>query len=210
MNNPSGSASVTPWSRAVALIAVVVGAAVLAGWFLELAALKSVLPGLTTMRANTALTFVLTGLALWLKQSQRSPTERRAGDALAFLALLIAAATLLEHLSGADLGIDQLLIRDLESSGAAAPGPMAPATAASFVLLDAALLRLDFESTGGFRPSQWLALLTAGIALVALAAMATMSRLCTASALTLRWRCTARACSSCSRWACFGRGLRAA
>jgi hypothetical protein len=52
---------------------MLIGALVLVGWILDIAILKSVISGFDTMKANTALAFVLSGLSLWLLQ--RSTTE---------------------------------------------------------------------------------------------------------------------------------------
>lgn len=45
-------------------LAVFVGGMVFVGWALDIAALKSILPGLVTVNPNTALAFILTGVAL--------------------------------------------------------------------------------------------------------------------------------------------------
>src|SRR4051794_37530451 len=50
--------------RACGIAAVVVGSLVLAGWAANVADLESTLPGLATMKANTALAFVLAGASL--------------------------------------------------------------------------------------------------------------------------------------------------
>ena len=87
------------------------------------------------MKANTALAFVLTGLALWLLQT---PSKARGSIILrrlcAGLVLLIALLTTIEYLFGWDLGIDQLLFRDVLSPGEVLPGRMAPITAAIFFI----------------------------------------------------------------------------
>jgi len=69
-------ASVAKWPRPAAqIIAVLVslaGGAVLFGWVLDLAWLKTVLPGLPKMSPLTASLFVLAGLALWIAARQNS------------------------------------------------------------------------------------------------------------------------------------------
>lgn len=124
------------------------------------------------MKANTALAFILSGIALWLKQAPGSPTERAAGSACAFLALLIGLVSFVEHLTGYDFGVDQLLVRDSSTAAPEHPGRMAPATASGFILLGAALLWLDLDTARGRRPGEGLALITASFALIALAGYA--------------------------------------
>ena len=57
------------WLRkAAGIFAASAGLAVLAGWMFDIQTLKSVLPGLITMKPLTATAFVLCGFALWAVQ----------------------------------------------------------------------------------------------------------------------------------------------
>ncbi len=112
------------------------GVLVLLGWAFEIGALKTVLPGLVSMEANTALAFVLSGLALfWL--STRAGT--RAAVFAASGVLAIALATLAEYWLEVALGIDQLLFRDPDTPAALFPGRMAQVTAVAFATSATAL-----------------------------------------------------------------------
>jgi PAS domain S-box-containing protein len=116
----------------VAWLAAGVGTVVLAGWALDIAILKCVVPGSVPMKANTAVAFILAGAALGL-------TRRGGGRWAAAGVLLIGAATLSEYVFGWDLHIDQLLFNDLDSPFRG-PGRMAFTTAASFLVLGTALM----------------------------------------------------------------------
>jgi hypothetical protein len=56
-----------------------VGSLVLVGWTLDIATLKSVAPGFVTMKANTALAFLLAGVSLWLLQPETSSVSTPPG-----------------------------------------------------------------------------------------------------------------------------------
>jgi diguanylate cyclase (GGDEF)-like protein/PAS domain S-box-containing protein len=149
---------------ALGVVIALAGTAVLGGWTFDVPALKSVLPGLATMKANTALGFVLLGTALWSSGTAgalASPRARaRLATTCASLLGLLGLLTLAEYAFDWNPGFDQWLFRDDPSSpGTAAPGRMAQMTAINFTLLAAALLLLGVESRRGFRPSNWLALL---------------------------------------------------
>ena len=75
-------------------------------------------------------------------------------------------------LCGWDLGIDQVLFRDKLDVHPLNLNRMAPTTAIDFALIGLALLVLDVELPRGFRPAQVLSLLSAAIALVAVAGYA--------------------------------------
>jgi len=131
-------------SRAAGAAAILVGCSVLVGWVLDIGALKSVLPGVVTMKANTALGFVLSGLSLCILSSEQADQRwRRIGQGCAVIVALIGLLTFSEYLFGWDLGIDQLLINErLGAVGTSQPGRMAPTTALDFLMIGLALLLL--------------------------------------------------------------------
>ncbi len=121
-------------SRGAALAVSALAIMVLVGWYVAVPALTSVVPGSTATKPNTAVAFLVTGLALWLGNDPRHARARRA---LALVAVALGAATLLEFLSGRSLGIDEILLRDRSLTHF--PGRPAAITAATLTLLGLAL-----------------------------------------------------------------------
>lgn len=161
-------------SMAAGLVVVLVSSLVLLGWVFALPTLQYILPGLPKMVANTAATFVLAGLSLWLPQKTSAQAthqhrQRRLAQALALAVTLLGLLTLSQYLFGWNLSIDQLFFWDpagtLETS---IPGRPSPHTALAFVLIGCALLLLNGDSYGGHWLSQYLALTAGFIALLAL------------------------------------------
>ncbi len=119
-------------------IAAAVGMAVLLGWSLDLERLTRVVPAWSSMKPNTALCLVLSGLALVLAVWGRRPHWPRAGLCrrlawtLAGSVAALVLANLLEYVPGIDLGIDQLLFDDPHST--TIPGRMSLITAACLLL----------------------------------------------------------------------------
>lgn len=142
--------------------AVAVGAAVLAEWLCQVPLLKSVLPGFIAVKPNTAIAFMLAGGSLLLLTASPVPPARtRTGHTLALIVALIGALTLGEYLFGWQLGFDELLFKDRDTTEAwkLAAGRMAASTAAAFLLLGLALLAIEREPRRGVRPAELLALL---------------------------------------------------
>ncbi len=121
----------------MAALVILLGAAVLCGWALDVPLLKSISTAWVTMKANTAVCFALAGVALWF-----SAVPRLRGPAAA-LVVLIAALTLAQYIFGADVRIDQLLFKEVAPIQTSNPGRMAPATALNFILIGLALLFLN-------------------------------------------------------------------
>jgi len=127
-----------------AFLVGLIGLVVIVGWIFNIEHLKSVFPGLVSMKANTAIAFIAGGSSLALIVIGRSNKFcRSAALILALIVLVIGAATLSEYIFNIDLGIDQIFFR--ESPGAAgtlSPGRMAPSTALCFTSLGISLLLL--------------------------------------------------------------------
>jgi len=123
-------------------VVVALSAIVLIGWAFDIAMLKSVFPGLVTMKANTAMGLLLSGLALAiLSQKKLGAPLRFCIAVLAGMVIALGALTLGEYFFGWNLGLDELLFRDvIESVGTSQPGRMAPSTAFCFVMTGSALV----------------------------------------------------------------------
>jgi two-component system sensor histidine kinase/response regulator len=141
-----------------AVAGIVTGAAVFLGWAFHIAWLKSIVPGSVSMKANTAIGIGLCSLSLLLQLGGKSSRRLRGARILAVLVLLITTGTLIEYVFRVELGIDQLLFKDMTENVASGPGRMAPTTASGLFALGAALLLLEWKNRRGSQISQWLAL----------------------------------------------------
>jgi methyl-accepting chemotaxis protein len=156
--DPRLSQSAKSLSRAAGAAVSLIGCIVLIGWLGDIAVLKSVLPGLATMKANTALAFVLIGMSLWLA-GMVNPGVCLISRLCAAIVTCMALLTFSQDLLSWVLGIDQLLFKDPSTAAQmAAPGRMATATALNFLVLALALLFGDVETHRGYRPTEILAL----------------------------------------------------
>ena len=162
----------------VALLAIAVGLVVLLGWAFDIVAMKSILPIWVSMKANTALCFILTGVGLLSSASCADGNSGfsgwRAGLArfCGLLAGLIGLLTMGEYVFDENLGIDQWLFDEPAGTvGTSHPGRMAPETALCFVFLAAALLMssLPFRNRWVTIGSAFLGLTVGGLALASLA-----------------------------------------
>jgi diguanylate cyclase (GGDEF)-like protein/PAS domain S-box-containing protein len=124
------------------IVCILLGLSVLAGWWLDIDSLKSLLSGLSSMKANTALCFILTGTALVTRYINTGPA-RWTGWICLIPVVMISLLTLIQHMTGVDFGIDELLVRDLLTAGDESPGRMPFAISLAFLLSASALLLLD-------------------------------------------------------------------
>ena len=154
-----------PWRLSDALrifssgLALLLGLLVVIGWWSGNVFLKSVVTGLPVMKFNTALCFVFIGAALALQNVfpglRYKALATRTGQAAALFVVGISGLTLAEHISGADLGIDQLFVT--ESNGDTHPGRMVLTTALAFFFLGLSLVLLEAQRALSNRASQMAA-----------------------------------------------------
>jgi PAS domain S-box-containing protein len=134
----------------MALVVIGVGIIVLFGWAAHIGSLIYVLPGLVSMKANTALCFVCCGLSLFVlasfSKSNPCPASWRAfAFLLAALGVVLGILTCYEYTAHANLHLDEIFLRDFARTAQGSSylaGRMSPITAANFVFLGSALMCL--------------------------------------------------------------------
>lgn len=160
--------------KAAGIFSVVMGMLVLLGWQFDISLLNNLPPNQVAMKTNAAIGFLLAGGALWLqsdKAAQRSLLGRNTARFFIAVLLFIAAGTLYEHLSGVDIGIDQLLFDEAPGTfGTLAPNRMTLPSALSFLLLGGALA-LNTPTPGYKRWCRLLAMLATFPAMASLLAI---------------------------------------
>jgi hypothetical protein len=146
------------FARVGAIVVICLATAVICGWVLDITVLKSVLPALAAMKVNTACAFLAAGVALWLLQTSEAGSRSfHLARVIAAGVALVGGLTLAEDIFSLELGIDQLLIRDIgQATDAGSPGRMAPATSFNFLLVGFALLALRARRSGLAASAQWL------------------------------------------------------
>ncbi len=146
--------------RVLCLIGAAFGAAGLLGWSLGISFLTTLVPGQPDMKANTALSLLLLGVAGALRHQETAPRAVRIlASATALIALAIGLGTTVEYATGRDLGIDQLLFK---AGADPYPGRPSPPTAVAVALLAVAALLFDNRRRARARPSEWM-ILCAGL-----------------------------------------------
>ncbi len=119
-------------SRFFGGLALLLGVTVLVGWQFDLAALRSVMPGLISMQPPTAVAFLLIGAAIC------RPRARAFGLLACGLVLVASGLSLVEYVTGSANLIDSLFFPQAVLHQAAMPrhpGRMAEGTAVAFGLL---------------------------------------------------------------------------
>ncbi|MEQ8364231.1 MAG: PAS domain S-box protein [Cyclobacteriaceae bacterium] len=144
------------------------GLTVILGWGLDIAILKSVVPGFPSMKLNTAICFSLLGASFLVIHYKKGHTVL--SHVLSALVLLIATTTISQDIFDYNLGIDELLIRDevARTTMLALPGRMATISALSFMLVSTAFLFIKSSVRSWRNLSQQLLQVCVGISTVSM------------------------------------------
>jgi signal transduction histidine kinase len=153
-------------ARWTATITTLCGLVALAGWIFHLPALTSVLSGSVEMKANTAIALILCGIAQLILAERSSVALERVAQILALAAAAIGLATLCEYLFAWQLGIDELLFKDIADAFNVFRGRMSPYSAATFVAIGIALAAGPVKSLN--RLSQLTAAVVIAVGLISL------------------------------------------
>ena len=126
---------ISAFLRVSGLVAVAVGAMVIVGWYAHWTLLVQVLPNFVPMKFNTAIGFILCGLALVLQTTRNVRFVPWLGSVVALLGLL----TLVEFCTGLDLHIDELFFRYYLILPSETSPRMAPLSSGCFLILGIAM-----------------------------------------------------------------------
>jgi hypothetical protein len=132
--------------KCVSVISILVGIAVLFGYAFHIVALKSITPIWLPMKPNTAICFILSGIAIWYLKNRNEITsqQRVIATICSLLILLFSILTFCEYLFNFNLGIDQLLFHvKLQIDDILYPGRTSVATTVSLFFLSVSLLFMD-------------------------------------------------------------------
>jgi diguanylate cyclase (GGDEF)-like protein len=155
--------------RVGTLLVACLSVAVIFSYLFDTSPVTGALSRLSTMKVNTACGLFATAMALWILHTcaAKSPWIRLA-RALAIIVVAFGGFTLAEDLSGIELGIDQLILRDTQhAQHFLHPGRMSPGAAFNLVLIGLALLALKARRAKLAACAHWLIVPTLLVAALA-------------------------------------------
>lgn len=123
-------------------ISILIALVVLTGWIFDLESLKSFFPNWPSIKVNTAIGSIISGISLLLFiRKKKIPAFF-----LAIIVFLIGAVTLSEYLFHFDAQIDELLFLDKGTSLYQHHGRMAQMTSVAFILIGISLLTYSIKA----------------------------------------------------------------
>ena len=152
------------------LLSAVIGVLVLIGWWRDIDALRTIIPGLIPTIPNTAVAAILGGLAvLTAVRAERDARFNTVTLWLAAALTVLGTLFVIERALTVDLGIDLLLFgNSVKGWEGTSPGRPAINSAVVMMVDGLALLLLDVKTERDRRPSEGLSAVGAVIAFVAI------------------------------------------
>ena len=148
------------------LFAMLFAAVALAGWWLDTPLLRTVFPGYPSMTPNTALLLLLGAGAVLLLWREEIPAWQRTGArVLAGLVGGLCVVSLIERLTGIDLGIDGILVNEAVAQSHPGAVQISVIAAVDLLLLSLAVLLLAHPVRSVRAWHQWLAIGMIAVAL---------------------------------------------
>jgi len=152
------------------LLSAVIGVLVLIGWWRDINALRTIIPGLIPTIPNTAVAAILGGLAVL--SAVRAERDARFNTVTLWLAAaltVLGTLFVIERALTVDLGIDLLLFgNSVKGWEGTSPGRPAINSAVVMMVDGLALLLLDVKTERDRRPSEGLSAVGAVIAFIAI------------------------------------------
>jgi PAS domain S-box-containing protein len=123
--------------RIASLFIAILGMAVVAGWMFNIPLLKSLIPGYVSMKFNTALSFILLAITLFLHTSKSNFIYRKLIILFPLIVFLVGMISFLEELFHFDLELSLMHIGDsmLYPINQSYPGRISPITAFCLILM---------------------------------------------------------------------------
>jgi hypothetical protein len=158
-------------AKGIAVLVGIVGMMVIIGWIFDVGVLKSLSPSWISMKFNTAIAFVLSGLMLYLIVQNREGESDAAQVILpiASLVILLLMGTLFfSDLFGVHTGAEELFIQDVSSASTmVTPGGPSLMTMFSFVWIAIAAVSTTFNPKGMTSFLKITGLITGGTGILA-------------------------------------------
>jgi signal transduction histidine kinase len=156
------------FSRIFGGIVFLVGLSALVGWQFDLIFFKRIVSNLPIIAPNTAFSFFLGGIVLFLiadRQAGEKKYLKIISRIFSSLIAFIGLFTLLEYLFGINLGIDRLLFAGAQSEVAVR---MSPQSAFNFLMVGVSFLFIAGQKKEKVRVGQAIILLAGAVSLVSL------------------------------------------
>lgn len=136
--------------KTTSILTISAALGVLAGWFFNIPLFRSVLPGIVEMKFNTAICFILSGIALFFLDGS-IPHKIKIYRISSVVVLVAGLLNLCQFLFGWNLGIDELLWTEGPGEvDTSFPGRMSMNTTINFILFSLIFLLLNKRKTHWF------------------------------------------------------------